>query len=258
MAEFIRIRNWEKFQHYKERTAPWIKLYRDMMESSLWVMGSDASKLLATCTMLLAVRNDNKIPLDPAYIRRVCHLEHEPDFTELVKHQFVEIIDENGECYQNASKMLASCTREREREKRREDTTASKKPEASADFEHAWTKFPKRAGSNPKSRALKAWNARIKEGATATDITAGIERYAAFIRLTGKAGTEYVMQTSTFLGPDKHFMEAWERPKDAKKEDWWSSDKATQEKASEIGLIPRSGESWNDFKGRIKEKLLEH
>lgn len=126
----VRIRNWEKFQHYKERSAPWIKLYRDMMDSELWVMGSDASKLLATCTMLLAVRTDNKIPLEPAYIRRACHLEFDPDFSELLKYQFVEIIDENGMRLQDASSVLATCTPE-ERERRgekKEEAIASSAP----------------------------------------------------------------------------------------------------------------------------------
>lgn len=126
MAEFIRVRNWEKFQHYKDRSAPWIKLYRDMMDSALWVMSSDASKLLAMCTMFLAVRNDNKIPLDIPYIRRVCHLETDPDFSDLIKHQFIEIIDENGDCYQHASNLLAMCTTEKRRiEERREEKASA-------------------------------------------------------------------------------------------------------------------------------------
>jgi len=36
---------------------------------------------------------------------------------------------------------------------------------------------------------------------------------------------------------------------------WWSSNEAMLKKGREIGLQPRSGESWNDFKGRIDSKL---
>jgi len=37
---------------------------------------------------------------------------------------------------------------------------------------------------------------------------------------------------------------------------WWSSEKATEAKARELGMWPaRAGESWNDFRGRIRARL---
>jgi len=111
---FISINRWDEYQHYKERSAPWIKLYRDMLDSQMWVMSSDASKLLAICLMLMALRNDNKIPADPEYIKRFGNLEFLPDFSELIKHGFIDFISENGECMPPASAMLATCPPERE------------------------------------------------------------------------------------------------------------------------------------------------
>lgn len=32
----IRIRNWEKHQHFRDRTPPWIKLYRDILDDPDW------------------------------------------------------------------------------------------------------------------------------------------------------------------------------------------------------------------------------
>lgn len=80
------------------------------------------------------------------------------------------------------------------------------------DFSIAWQVYPKRAGSNPRDRALKAWNARLAEGCAADDLLAGVRRYAAFISATGKTGTEYVQQAATFFGPSKGFREAWTPP----------------------------------------------
>lgn len=88
----------------------------------------------------------------------------------------------------------------------------SKKPEYSLDFELVWTEYPKRAGGNPKATAYKHWKARIAEGTTPADLRAGVQRYAAFIRATGKLGTEYVKQAATFFGPDRHFEESWTPP----------------------------------------------
>lgn len=76
-------------------------------------------------------------------------------------------------------------------------------------FEQAWALYPKRAGGNSKSAALKAWDARVREGVAPHDMLEGLKRYAAFVSQTGKAGTEFVKQAKTFFGPDRHFEDAW-------------------------------------------------
>lgn len=84
--------------------------------------------------------------------------------------------------------------------------------EYSPEFEQSWQAYPKRAGGNPKATAYKHWKARIADGAMADELLAGVQRYAAFIRATGKEGTEYVKQAATFFGPDRHFEESWSLP----------------------------------------------
>jgi hypothetical protein len=94
--------------------------------------------------------------------------------------------------------------------------TTSKKPasrqEYSPEFEQAWQEYPKRAGGNPKTTAYKHWKARIADGTAPADLLAGVRRYAAYIRATGKLGTEYVKQAATFFGSDRHFEEPWTPP----------------------------------------------
>ncbi|EOE3464790.1 hypothetical protein [Citrobacter freundii] len=91
-------------------------------------------------------------------------------------------------------------------------TKPAARQEYSPEFEAAWQAYPKRAGGNPKATAYKHWKARIADGATASELLAGVQRYAAYIRTTGKLGTEYVKQAATFFGPDRHFEEAWQTP----------------------------------------------
>ncbi|NYH24675.1 hypothetical protein [Paraburkholderia bryophila] len=81
-----------------------------------------------------------------------------------------------------------------------------------ADFEAAWGIYPKRAGGNSKTEALKAWTARVKQGKKPDDMIAGVMRYAKFCAAKGNIGTEYVKQASTFFGPSLHFEEAWDIP----------------------------------------------
>lgn len=48
--EWIIIPNWEKFQHYKDRTPAWIKLYTDLAHDPNWEALSAAARgLLVTC-----------------------------------------------------------------------------------------------------------------------------------------------------------------------------------------------------------------
>lgn len=124
---FIRMKNWSEYQHYKDRSAPWIKLHKELLSSHFWIMGSDASKLLAICIMLLAQRTDNKIPMDSEYIKRFGHLESNPDLNPLIESQLIEFIDDLDEV-QDASNVLAMCYPE-ERERRIEEREKKQAPE---------------------------------------------------------------------------------------------------------------------------------
>ena len=79
--------------------------------------------------------------------------------------------------------------------------------------------YPKLSGNNPKSKAIRALNARLKEGCNYDEIIRGVQRYAEFIETEGNSGTKFVMQTATFLGPDKNYLNDW-RPSPQKKPSW--------------------------------------
>lgn len=98
-----KVRNWEKYQHYKKRNPPWIKLHLEILTSKDWIMLADASRVLAIACMLLASKNDGYIPDDPEYLKRVAYLNTEPDFTQLIECGF--LIKE-----EDASKMLANAS----------------------------------------------------------------------------------------------------------------------------------------------------
>ncbi|HDS1113650.1 TPA: hypothetical protein QDZ58_000460 [Pluralibacter gergoviae] len=94
-------------------------------------------------------------------------------------------------------------------ESRGEYPAEKPKPGYTEEFEQAWQEYPKRSGGNSKADAFKAWTARIKTGATAEELTDGVRRYARYAAASGKLGTEYVKQASTFFGPSKHYEEPW-------------------------------------------------
>ncbi len=91
MMEYFRIKNWGKYQHYKDRNPPWIKLHVEIFQSTEWVMApSDNARLLIITVMILAARHDNKIPNDSAYIKKVAFLDVEPDIEWLLECEFLE------------------------------------------------------------------------------------------------------------------------------------------------------------------------
>ena len=72
------------------------------------------------------------------------------------------------------------------------------------------SRYPKRANGYGWRDALKAGEARLKQGHTVEAILTGTDRYASIVRSSGKEGTEYVKLPATFLGPALHFLEAYE------------------------------------------------
>lgn len=113
-------------------------------------------------------------------------------------------------------------------------------------FEAFWKAYPKRAGSNSKQAAWKAWRTRRREGAKPEEIMAGLERYRAYLEATGKIGTEYVMMASTFLGPNRRWEDAYEVPSVPKKEKsglpWYLCDPSSDEYIEGMMADIRRGE----------------
>lgn len=95
--KFLRLREWAKYQHYRNRNPPWIKLHGELLGSFTWVTLDDDGRLLAMVCMLLAARTGNKIPLDRDYIQRAAYMVKRPDIRPLVDCGFAEIIDDGPE-----------------------------------------------------------------------------------------------------------------------------------------------------------------
>lgn len=132
--------------------------------------------------------------------------------------------------------------------KRPKPVRRSVKADYDADFERLWTHYPKRAGSNPKASAYRAFCARLKEGVALEDMHKGIMQYGAFCKATGILGTGYVMQAVRFLGVNREFENGWEVPKvpaaPRTDEEWIHHGKA-------LGMEAWPGETMHDYKQRL-------
>jgi hypothetical protein len=170
VSAFLTIRNWERFQHYKDRSAPWVKLHRDMLTSESWVLGTDRTRVIQLASMMLAPRYSNKIPYRFDLCKKVMSLDcNEGQFTEAIQHlidtEFLEIQqlpDVDRATLQSASNVLAKCSSE-ERENRGEGEKIPPTPQggALAVFNH-WKKTWEHPDARLDDRRRGRIEARLK------------------------------------------------------------------------------------------------
>lgn len=123
---YLSVKNWDRFQHYKDRDPPWIKLYRDTFTTESWVLGTDLSRLVQLASTMLAARYGNKIPLNFRLVAKVASLDcGESEFmaavAHLVDHNFLEIHEDIDPRKKSASALLAKCSSETETETETEE-----------------------------------------------------------------------------------------------------------------------------------------
>jgi len=166
------------------------------------------------------------VPLDVAVGKVVMALSHiaicHPDgdlrdvtiefVLDIAAAAFRRIFLDNGRCPLYDEHNMA---RERKRSRARGMRKKYGKKRAVSRFEEAWAMYPKRSGGNPKALALKAWNARVREGVRETELVAATRHYAEHCRTENKAGTPYVLQGATFYGPGRRWQDFTAPPPDA-------------------------------------------
>ena len=58
----MRIKNWTKFQHFKDRRPPWVKLYRDILDDLEWHELDPLAAKVLVMLWLIASEDDGRIP----------------------------------------------------------------------------------------------------------------------------------------------------------------------------------------------------
>jgi hypothetical protein len=112
--EYLRIANWEKYQHYKNRNPRWVKLYIDTFNRPNWISLDDKSKFLLLICLGIGAICDGKIPKCAKTLQKISNLRRKPDIKPLIDIGFL---------IPDASKMLDR--EEKSNKKRREE---DKKP----------------------------------------------------------------------------------------------------------------------------------
>lgn len=122
----LKPKNWDKFQHYKDRCPPWIKLHRDILNDRVFANLPIASKALAPLLWLLASESKdgsfNAASEELAFRLHIASKDIESGLKPLIDKGF----------FVDASTMLAPCLQvaipeteregERETEKEKKDS----------------------------------------------------------------------------------------------------------------------------------------
>ena len=92
MGEYLRVRNFERFQHYRDgRAVKWIKLYTGLLDNYEWSQLPDDAKGHLVAIWILAARNGNRLPNDAEWIRARIGARNPVDVTLLLGVEFLEL-----------------------------------------------------------------------------------------------------------------------------------------------------------------------
>lgn len=209
------IKNFERLQHYKDRSPPWIKLYNGLLDDYEFARLPDASKAHLIAIGLLASRYSNKIPLDAEWIARRINATSPVDLQTLIKSGFV-IPDQDcsnslAECLQDARPERERET-EVEREKEKKNLSAKTASRVSKnplnghqeDFNLFYDAFPKHEAKGAAKRAYAAALKRTDPG----QILKGAIRYA---QSRHGEDIKYTAQPATWLRADRWLDEGKSR-----------------------------------------------
>jgi hypothetical protein len=88
-VKFLRIKNWEEFQQYKDRDPKWIKLHRDILDDYDFDGLTEVQQCHLIKIWLLAAKIDNKIPNDAKWVARKIGAQSKVELDQLVTAGFM-------------------------------------------------------------------------------------------------------------------------------------------------------------------------
>lgn len=211
------IKNWKKFQHFKDRRPPWIKLYRDILEDPDWHQLDDkASKVLVMLWILASEDEEQKgqLPCLRKIAFRLRMPEKPLESIMISLRHWIDIIPiSNG--YQvdtpeaeREAEDLKKDLLEREREAKGETTFCSNSEnlngvevitELEFQFTQFWKAYPKKQG---KGLCWKWWKKHKPSHELLQKMLTTIKLFSQSDKWVEKGG-QYVPMPSTWLNQER-------------------------------------------------------
>jgi hypothetical protein len=177
MMRYLAVKNFEKFQHYKDRRPPWIKFYGAVLDDYAFVQLSDAARSHLMLIWQVAATHSNRIPYDTKYIAQAIKSRSRINLDELIASGFlIEVAQDASDVLasepENASAALAECQQDASENGARHPARARPRPRGEAEAE-AELQTETETASTPLAR---------DEAEVARQLTSAADR-AAFARV---------------------------------------------------------------------------
>ena len=219
-----RIKNFEKFQHFKDRSPPWVKLYRDILDDPDWhELEPEAAKILVML-WLIASEDESKqgnlpemkklafrLRIEQKRLEKLCiKLSHWLEQTD------IELISVG---YQTDAPERAGEETERETERETDTCAASQRVPAQDLFDQFYAVYPKKRN---RGEAEKAWK-RINPNADLTHRIVQAVKAACGRQDWQKDGGQFIPYPASWLSAKG-----------------WEDEDSSPLKQSSIGGLPAS------------------
>ncbi|GEM_PF-3143042 len=191
-----RVRDWNKYKHFKDRNAPWVKLNKDLLNNKDWFELPDETTKVLVMLWLVASEDPERegnlpdegelafrLRLDVTEIRKhLDRLEKWLERTDVVVYQTetAKTQDDAAVITEKADTFVTKITTSKKGSKRLSSTKKCEKHSYSEQFEEFWILYPKKA---LKGSAYKKY-LQITETVPADEIIAGLQRQLDDSRFT--------------------------------------------------------------------------
>lgn len=98
----LHVRNWERYQHYRDRNPPWIKLYTELLDDEGFLALPDAAKWQLVGLFLLAARRGNVLPEKAGQLKVLLGITGRLYIPELLAARY--LVTEDPDASKDASK----------------------------------------------------------------------------------------------------------------------------------------------------------
>jgi len=164
----MKVKGWSKFQHFKDRKPPWIKLYRDLLDDLRWHELDPKSAKLLISLWLLASEDEKKegeLPDDDTICFRLRITKR--DLKSNVSHLSHWLIQDDINVISDIGAISPGYQQSRlETETETETDVCS--------FDVFWKAYPRKVA---KEDAIKAWTKLKVNAELAEKIMAALERF---------------------------------------------------------------------------------
>lgn len=194
LPQYVSVKNLEKYQHYKHRNPPWVKLHYAILDDPAFLALDEVQQCRYIKLIMLASRQMNCISTNSQYLAKVLRTGEHVDVTPLIDAGFLI-----AHRKRQGSKMLAppheNRSQSRVEKSREEPPLPPLLPKGDDGFDQFWKSYPKKKS---KGDAEKAWKGLKPTKALLSIILTAVERAKVCPDWT-KDGGQFIPFPATWL-----------------------------------------------------------